>query len=161
MASSSSCPTDSDALLPAFQLIDKGEDGVITAIDLMDTLCDLGKKVTEKEVEEMLKLVDTDFDDEFSFDEFLTIMESIMTTSIDSAKQDIEAFRYFDRNYDGVISKKELYSVMRSLGENLTDEELDDMMAEGDLNGDGTIDIGDFKAMHRKIRETPLERVGW
>ena len=45
------------------------------------------------------------------------------------------AFQLFDRNKDGYISCKELGVVMRSLGQNPTDDELKDMINEVDADG--------------------------
>ena len=45
------------------------------------------------------------------------------------------AFQLFDRNKDGYISCKELGVVMRSLGQNPTDDELKDMINEVDVDG--------------------------
>lgn len=45
----------------------------------------------------------------------------------------------FDRNGDGYISAPELRLVMTNLGEKLTDEEVDDMIKEADLDGDGVV----------------------
>lgn len=50
-----------------------------------------------------------------------------------------EAFRVFDRNGDGYISAPELRLVMTNLGEKLTDEEVEDMIKEADLDGDGVV----------------------
>ena len=45
------------------------------------------------------------------------------------------AFQLFDRNKDGYISCKELGVVMRSLGQNPTEDELKDMINEVDVDG--------------------------
>jgi len=45
------------------------------------------------------------------------------------------AFQLFDRNNDGYISCKELGVVMRSLGQNPTEDELKDMINEVDVDG--------------------------
>ena len=46
-----------------------------------------------------------------------------------------EAFSLFDKNCDGYISSKELGIVMRSLGQNPTEAELQDMINEVDYDG--------------------------
>ena len=46
-----------------------------------------------------------------------------------------EAFSLFDKNGDGYISSKELGIVMRSLGQNPTEAELQDMINEVDYDG--------------------------
>ena len=48
-----------------------------------------------------------------------------------------EAFLMFDRDGDGTITTNELGTVMRSLGQNPTEIELQDMINEIDENGNG------------------------
>lgn len=48
-------------------------------------------------------------------------------------------FRVFDKNNDGMISSVELRHVMTNLGERLSEEEVDDMIREADLDGDGMV----------------------
>lgn len=50
------------------------------------------------------------------------------------------AFAVFDKDGSGTISGDEIAKVMKSFGENLTDEELKIMLQEVDKNGDGHID---------------------
>lgn len=58
-----------------------------------------------------------------------------------------EAFAVFDVDKDGFITKGELRQVMNRLGENLTDEQLDAMIKEADLDGDGKINAEEFKKL--------------
>ena len=51
-----------------------------------------------------------------------------------------EAFKVFDRDNNGYISSAELRHVMTSIGEKLTDDEVDEMIREADQDGDGRID---------------------
>lgn len=51
----------------------------------------------------------------------------------------LEAFAVFDKDGNGLISRTELSVVMTNLGEKLTDEEVDDMIKEADIDGDGQI----------------------
>ena len=46
----------------------------------------------------------------------------------------------FDRDNNGFISSAELRHVMTSIGEKLTDDEVDEMIREADQDGDGRID---------------------
>lgn len=48
-------------------------------------------------------------------------------------------FRVFDKNNDGLISSTELRHVMTNLGERLSEEEVDDMIKEADMDGDGMV----------------------
>ena len=45
----------------------------------------------------------------------------------------------FDKNGDGYISASELRHVMTTLGEKLTDDEVDEMIREADIDGDGKV----------------------
>lgn len=44
----------------------------------------------------------------------------------------------------GFISAQELRHVMTNLGERLTDEEVDEMLREADVDGDGKINYEEF-----------------
>ena len=50
-----------------------------------------------------------------------------------------EAFSLFDKDGDGTITTKELGTVMRSLGQNPTEAELQDMINEVDADGKGGV----------------------
>ena len=47
----------------------------------------------------------------------------------------------FDKNGDGFISASELRHVMTTLGEKLTDDEVDKMILEADIDGDGKVNF--------------------
>ena len=56
----------------------------------------------------------------------------------------------FLQDGSGTISNKELLQVMRSIGQNPTEDEILEMVMETDLNGDGTIDFQEFVEMMKK-----------
>merc|ERR1712187_257583 len=59
---------------------------------------------------------------------------------------------------DGTITTKQLGTIMRSLGQNPTPAELQDMINEVDADGNGTIDFPEFLSlMARKMKDTDCE----
>ncbi|KAH7652276.1 EF-hand-containing protein [Dioscorea alata] len=69
-----------------------------------------------------------------------------------------EAFCLFDKDGDGCITLDELATVIKSLGQNPTEEELHDMISEVDSDGNGTIEFSEFlHLMARKMKETDAE----
>jgi calmodulin len=57
------------------------------------------------------------------------------------------AFKLFDRDNDGLISIRELGTVMRAIGQNPTDIELQEMINEVDHDKDNAIDFNEFVTM--------------
>merc|ERR1712198_726802 len=98
----------------------------------------LGQNPTEAELQDMINEVDADGNGTIDFPEFLTMMARKMKDT-DSEEEIREAFRVFDKDGNGFISAAELRHVMTTLGEKLTDEEVDEMIREADIDGDGQV----------------------
>ena len=70
---------------------------------------------------------------------------SPVLSSVATPFQDLrEAFRIFDKNHNGYIDAKEIIAVTTTLGQALTKEELEQFMAEADLDGDGKLNYEEF-----------------
>uniref|UniRef100_A0A8I6Y668 EF-hand domain-containing protein n=1 Tax=Hordeum vulgare subsp. vulgare TaxID=112509 RepID=A0A8I6Y668_HORVV len=68
------------------------------------------------------------------------------------------AFSLFDKDGDGTITAKELGTVMRSLGQRPSEEELREMIAEVDADGNGVVDFSEFLVLlDRKMRGADAE----
>ena len=69
-----------------------------------------------------------------------------------------EAFNIFDKDKDGYITIKELDQIMKKLGQAPTESELQNMINEVDIDGNGTIDFREFLGiMTKKLKETDSE----
>ena len=69
-------------------------------------------------------------------------------------------FLFQNQDGSGTISTKELLQVMRSIGQNPTEDEILEIVMESDLNGDGTIDFKEFvDMMQRKSSEADQTEV--
>lgn len=116
----------------------------------------LGQNPSDDDIEEMMLSVDKNQDGQISYDEFMNLISIQIKASgvfsesgwcIEDVDEMEEAFAVFDVDKDGYITKSELRQVMNRLGESLTDEQLDAMIKEADTDGDGKIDIKDFKSL--------------
>jgi len=130
----------------AFSLFDKDGDGTITTKELGTVMRSLGQNPTEAELQDMINEVDADGNGTIDFPEFLSLMARKMKDT-DTEEELIEAFKVFDRDGSGFISAAELRHVMTNLGEKLTDEEVDEMIREADVDGDGQINYEEFVKM--------------
>lgn len=124
-------------------MLDKDGDGKITTKELGTVMRSLGQNPSESELTDMINEVDVDSDGSIDFPEFLTMMARKMKDT-DSEAEIAEAFKVFDRNGDGKISAAELRHVLTSIGEKLSDADVDQMIREADVNNDGEIDIQEF-----------------
>ncbi|KAH0708111.1 hypothetical protein KY290_009615 [Solanum tuberosum] len=115
----------------------------ITTKELGTVMRSLGQNPTEAELQDMINEVDADGNGTIDFPEFLNLMARKMKDT-DSEEELKEAFRVFDKDQNGFISAAELRHVMTNLGEKLTDEEVDEMIREADVDGDGQINYDEF-----------------
>ena len=50
-----------------------------------------------------------------------------------------QAFRMFDKDGSGTVNAQKLRHIMMNLGEKLSEDEVDEMMKDADVDGDGEI----------------------
>ena len=127
----------------AFQIFDKDGDGSITTKELGTVMRSLGQNPSDDKIRQMIIDVDEDKSETIDFKEFLGLMAKKMKEN-DSEDELIEAFKMFDRDGNGKISAHELRYVMLSSGEDLTEQDIQEMVLEADTDGDGFIDYEEF-----------------
>uniref|UniRef100_A0A8C8RHU4 EF-hand domain-containing protein n=1 Tax=Pelusios castaneus TaxID=367368 RepID=A0A8C8RHU4_9SAUR len=101
----------------------------------------LGYEPKKEEMKKIISEVDKEGSGKINFDSFLYAM----TQKMPESKEDIlKAFKLFDDNGTGKISFQNLKRVASEIGENLTDEELQEMIDEADVDGDGEVNEQEF-----------------
>ena len=133
----------------AFDLFDTDGSGSIDAKELKIAMRALGFEPKKEEVRKMIRDIDKDGSGTIDFEEFLTMM-TVKMGQRDSKEEMGKAFRLFDDDETGRISFKNLKRVAKDLGENLTDEELQEMVDEADREGTGEVSLDDFMRIMKK-----------
>ncbi|KAH7423378.1 hypothetical protein KP509_12G052400, partial [Ceratopteris richardii] len=134
----------------AFRRFDADGDGKISPSELGAVFRSLGDQLTDEDLILMVKAVDKDGDGFVDLQGFISMNAEHASSSQESCgRQELEeAFRRFDADGDGKISPSELGAVFRSLGDQLTDEDLILMVKAVDKDGDGFVDLQGFISMN-------------
>ena len=131
----------------AFCVFDKDGDGCISVTEMKNVMHTLGQSPSETEIQNMISQADADGNGVVDFPEFLELVTNHMKMSSDPEEEIRAAFSVFDRDGDGFITASELRNVMANLGEVMSDEELAEVMAEADVDGNGNISYQEFAKM--------------
>lgn len=132
----------------AFSMFDLDGGGTITFQELRHVLKELGDEPTDEEIQEMILLVDENGDNEIDFDEFLTLMRLRMGESGEDAEQNLrDVFDVFDADGSGFIDRHEMRVLMKKLAQDLTEEEIAQIIEAVDKDEDGEISFEEFKAL--------------
>ncbi|XP_063691923.1 calmodulin-beta-like isoform X3 [Bolinopsis microptera] len=128
----------------AFAMFDKDGDGSISVAELGHVMRSLGQNPTDHELTEMIREADDDDNGSVDFEEFLLLMSKKMSM-LDIDQELLEAFSVFDKDGNGFIDQDELTNVLASLGEELDEEQVKEMMRQADKDGDGLVSFEEFK----------------
>ena len=138
-----------DEIREAFNLFDGDQSGAIDVRELKAAMRALGFEVKNEELKKMVSDVDNDGNGTIEFAEFLQMMTGKMGEK--DSREDIEkVFKLFDDDNTNKISFRNLARVAEELGENIDDEELQDMINQADRAGDGEINIDEFYRIMKK-----------
>jgi len=135
-------------LKDTFMALDADGDGQLTATELREGLAKAGFKEIPSDLQAILEDVDADGSGVIDYTEFLA-------ATLDKKQYHQEdvcwaAFRVFDRDGDGKISKEEIAHVLGDGDvKNACNKDLAELMNDIDNNGDGEIDFDEFMAMMR------------
>ncbi|XP_044272115.1 troponin C, isoallergen Bla g 6.0101-like [Tribolium madens] len=132
----------------AFDVEKKGYIGV----DMIGTIMDLlGTQLIGEELETIITEIDEDGNGEVNFEEFANLAARFLTEDdedTEAIQQELKgAFRLYDREGNGFITTDVLREILRELDDNLSEDDLDNMIDEIDTDGSGTVDWEEFKAV--------------
>ncbi|KAJ8981985.1 hypothetical protein NQ317_013637 [Molorchus minor] len=138
-------------LKSTFDAFDVEKKGYIEA-DMIGTIMDmLGTHVLADELDGIISEIDEDGNGEVSFEEFANLAARFLVEEdedTDAIQTELKgAFRLYDRDGNGFITIEVLREILRELDDNLTEDDLDNMVDEIDTDGSGTVDWEEFKAV--------------
>ncbi|XP_062541244.1 calcium-binding protein E63-1 isoform X4 [Armigeres subalbatus] len=153
-------------LRTAFDLLDRDQDGHVTPEELQFMLRNLGIHVRDELIDDLLREASrtgSGLIDETEFLQWVARIQALKEESNTSSSgssssnsttqaadddltQDlVAAFRVFDRDGNGYITRDELKSAMDMIGENVTEYQLNEMLELADADKDGRINYEDFQ----------------
>lgn len=128
----------------AFLLFDRNGDGVISCAELEMVLRALGERPSADEMARIVRQVDRNFNGSIDFQEFLAFMVRKMSVRVSTRADVLKAFQVFDRDSNGYITKAELTQIFTKIGQSMTLEEAEKIIAEVDADKDGRINYSEF-----------------
>jgi len=134
----------------AFTQFDSNNSGLVATKDLGNLLRALGINPTNEELQDLTIQIDPHSTGFLKLPDLLDMMSRIiLERNYDAQIED--AFRCFDKNGIGTISRQDLHAVFENLGERLVDDEIEGLLDEADVDSEGVITYSDFCAFKNLI----------
>ncbi|EZG85645.1 putative calcium-dependent protein kinase [Gregarina niphandrodes] len=150
--------TDITALHNLFSRIDKNSTGTLVKSELEQALKDMGIKITS-EIRVLIDEIDGDGNGAIEYSEFIAACLDHKFYEQESVCR--AAFRVFDLDGDGVITKAELHKVLNMgfVQEALSPKDIDNIMREVSPSSaaDSEINFNDFLEIMRSQRRTEVQ----
>merc|ERR1711976_754517 len=88
--------------------------------------------------------------------DFITVVKKKMQEDEDERELK-EIFRVLDKDKKGEVPVSELRWILKNLGDDLTEEDIDDMIADVDTDGSGWVDYDEFAHLMLSEEIKPLD----
>ncbi|XP_077967186.1 uncharacterized protein LOC120342961 [Styela clava] len=130
---------DKSLFKEAFNSFVKEEGGPIQVEQAGDVLRKMGLTPTLEEIEEYKLEIDPQYMGDISYETMLDLYAKLVKPPHELEDEIAKAFRILDKDKNGFIDATELRNTLTTIGEALTEDEVDEMIAYMDTNGDGKI----------------------
>lgn len=137
-------PQEIRDLLMVFELFDNNSDGYHGSSELRRAMRALGFKCSREEAKQMISDTSLKGKHMIDFPEFLEAVIDRQGDARDMYDEILKGFNMFDYNKTGAISLEGLKMACEDAGIKFTQKELEEMIEEADLNGDGKVDQSEF-----------------
>jgi Ca2+-binding EF-hand superfamily protein len=126
-----------------FDLFDKDKDGLIPTKELGNLMRILGAAPSNIELETIIQNLESNNHKLISFEKFIVIFQKKLESQ-DSEEDIINEFRKLDKENNGTISENDLRNLMSNYDNPLSDEEIEEIIQEANVDSNGNIDYINF-----------------
>jgi calmodulin len=130
----------------AFDIMDRDGNGAITVEDLGKVMRAFNQSANHSELQDMIREVDADGNDEVDFTEFLALMSRQMRQS-DIEEELRQTFAIIDRDKDNFVNAQDLRRLLIDLGLDASAQVIRSMITEADRDRDGKISFDEFRLL--------------
>ena len=126
-----------------FDKYDSNRDGNVTSDELANILKAININVSDEEIKEIIEELELEGNNEINYEDFVSIVNR-REKDVDTEEEVLKAFKFFDKEGNGLININDLKHIMITVCKNLSEPEIDDMLKEADLDMDGFINYEEF-----------------
>jgi calcium-dependent protein kinase len=143
---------ETDKMEEIFAAMDKNNDGMLSKDEIREGYEEhFGIPIDDEEIDRIFKVIDVDGSGAIDYSEFL--MATMSEQQLMSKEKLKQAFRMFDKDNSGTISRDEIKEALGGLDEEMADK----MISEVDEDNDGEISFEEFEKMMNNIAGSSKE----
>ena len=140
----------------AFDLFDKDRSGEITIGEMLEAMRSLGYDVEHGEAAEHVKNLDKDGSGALEFNEFYELLTARFSEN--TTRDELQrVFTLFDTDKTGEVSLANMRAIADMVGDNVSDDELGDIVLKNDMDNDGKLTFDDF---YNVLTKKSFDQVG-
>ena len=125
-------------------LYDPDNEGFVKSRDIAKILRAMGRTLEDDDEQNFVQAADPDNTGRISKDNFLETVEAMFSLPKEEVNELLDAFKVFDLKNTGKISVKNFKKVLTDIGQEFSEEEVEDILRYIDIARDGNINIKDF-----------------
>lgn len=131
--------------------LDKDRTGLINADELKLAIKASDINIPDEQIDNIINEVDYFGNKKINYTEFLVATLDVKQFLDDNKLQAV--FSQFDTDGSGVITKENIITAMNKIGHEITQQELDQIMKEHDIEKNGVISYQEFKYIFMDIED--------
>ena len=132
-----------DDMRKLFKVLDVKKEQKLPVSQIRRLMRALHFDLDKSELQKVTEKIDPDKTGFITWDNLVLVMEDRLK-EVDTYEDFVGAFTKLDKDKDGEISAPEYRQMMATMGHKLTEEQIEEMMAEADAKGEGVVSMETF-----------------